>query len=133
VAAAEALTWDAAQWSDRCAAHLMPLFSKAEICKFQRLTGSGEWLLLAAVSGGQEVAHMVLSIQRGDCGPELHCHAISGALRGVVLLDSATGVLRALAQAFGCEKITCFTDRRGLVRKIEKLGGRARFVCEWEV
>jgi hypothetical protein len=93
----------------------------------------GDMQALLISSNGDYVGVLIWSIEHEERGAVIVCNAFSGRLRGVDLTLLAVNFLVAAGRKVGAVGLRAFTDRRGLVRKLEAVGMKTRFMIEGRI
>jgi len=131
--AGPALIFDAAAWSDQVAADLTRIadVSARDLAIFRDRTEAGDFQCLELRHQGARVGSVLWSVEQEADGCSLVINA--AAVEPVAGID-VTRELHArfmnLAKAVGARAVLCWTQRPGLVRKLESLGATRRYVME---
>ncbi|WP_323006769.1 hypothetical protein [Pseudorhodobacter sp.] len=83
---------------------------------------------LSIRANGVESGMLVYSVELEPRGAVLVANALAGRFCGVDLTVLCLNVLTEMGRAVGAVAVRYWTDRRGLVRKCEKMGLESRYV-----
>ena len=92
---------------------------------------SGEYQALTIAAGGQSVGAMVWSVERDPTGAVVVVNALAcRPVKGVDMSRVALAFVAALGRSAGAVAVRFWTQRRGLVRKMQKFGFVKTYVLE---
>ena len=130
------MTFEPATWSDRVAGDLTMIadVKARDLAIFKTLVEAGEFHLLEIAHKGQRVGSLIWSIDMEQDGFSIVINAAAARpVEGVCIAGEMHSRFLALAQTIGARTIRCWTQRAGLVRKLENLGATRRYVMEVEL
>ena len=98
---------------------------------FAREVGAGRWQLLDILVDGARVGCLVWSIeQQGDRFAVIVNAAWARPVQGVDITAAMLDMSRAVAKHYGACAIRIWTERQGLVRKLERARATRKYVME---
>lgn len=102
-----------------------------DLAAFRHLVESGKFKAWGVFENGRRVGSVIWCIERE---PDGHAYVINAAaVRGPTETDVTEAMFQAfatLAKGSGARAIRCWTERPGLVRKLEARGARRKNVLE---
>jgi hypothetical protein len=130
------ITFHAAAWSDHVAADLRLIdgTEDREITAFAMRIADGDFHLLEVRNSGERIGSVIWSIEREF---DRHVVVINAAcvrpISGACITAEINKRMEFVARTVGAKALRCWTQRAGLVRKLETLGAKRRYVMELEI
>lgn len=130
------VTFDPVAWCDRATGDLSRIedVSAREMEIFRSMVEGGDFMLMAAMHQGQRVGTVIWSVEAEQDGNAIVINAAAAdPVPGVCVVQELHSRMQHLAQLVNARALRCWTQRAGLVRKLEKLGATRRYVMEIEL
>lgn len=128
----QALTFDPVQWGPVVEGWLAPIGGiERHVNALAARIEAGEYQALLIRADGQAVGVLVLSVEVEPLGSIIVVNALAARpLRGLDVTKAVLAFLTETGKAVGAVGLRFWTERKGLVRKCEAAGMRAKFVVE---
>jgi hypothetical protein len=130
----EKVTFDLGQWSDDAELDLRRIadVTDRDVIIYRDAVVSGGMQLWEIREGGRRVGTLIWSVLTEADGATfvINAAAVRGPTRGDVTA-AITSAFIAFAKAAGARSVLCWTERKGLMHKLEtQFGARRKYVME---
>lgn len=136
MAHSEAVTFNPVAWSDQVAGDLTRIagLDARDLAIFRQRVETGDFLAMEVLHLGRRVGSVIWSVEAEPDGHSLVVNAAAAdPVPGVCLVSELVARLSALGTLTNARAVRCWTQRAGLVRKLEKHGATRRYVMEIEL
>lgn len=136
MASAPQVTFDPVAWSDRVAGDLTRIADVRgrELEIFQQRVEAGDFMAMEALHKGKRVGSVIWSVEDEADGKAIVINAAAAEpVDGVCVVKELHVRMIGLAVMINARALRCWTQRAGLVRKLENLGATRRYVMEIEL
>ena len=127
------VSFEQAKWSMLAARDVAQIadVTDHDLRVFAREVGAERWQLLDILVNGERVGCLIWSIeQQGDRFAIIVNAAWARPVQGVDITAAMLDMFRAVAKHYGACAIRIWTERQGLVRKLERAGATRKYVME---
>lgn len=125
------IDFEPVEWSNALAAWLGGIDGvERDIQAMKTHVETGEFQALSIRADGVESGVLIYSVEHEPGGAVIVANALAGRIRGVDLTVLCLNLLAEMGRKVGAVGVRCWTNRRGLVRKCENMGLKARYVIE---
>lgn len=128
------MTFQKVAWCDRARVDLERIadVSKRDLEIFRGGVESGRFCLFSIISEGARLGSVVWSLEHEPDGLNVvvNAAAVEGGAR---VFEALWDAFTTLARSIGAATVTCWTERPGLARKLERRGARFKYVSQVEI
>ena len=127
-----AITFSVVPWSDRAADDLRLIadVTERDISVFRWAVANAEMQLWAVWEDGARIGSVIWSVEREPDGITIVINAAAVYARNGGAFDAIWAAFIGLGRAIRARTVTCWTERAGLARLLERRGASFKYVAQ---